>query len=426
MNARRGLRNFSTLWLTTIVLACFSDAVAQASYKVTDLGTGRSEKEACAMSVNDEGWTEIMTWNGEPGQDVDFIAATLLSGRALIDVDGFKFDLGTLGGQNSWMNWGEINDFGQVVGDSETAVPDPNGEDVCGFGTHLTCRPFRWQFFHMRALPTLGGNNGQASAINNRGQIVGFAENGVVDSTCSPNTTNNRIQLPVLWEYGKAHALPTVDGDPDGDAFWINNKGRAVGQSNNCSRSIVHAVSWENDTASALPDFGNGATAFGNNDPDQIVGTVVSADNTTQTGALWQNQRLTTLGLLLGDFGGIATGINSKGQVVGSNWDSHFDWSHAFIWQNNVMTDLNALIPASSNLFAVMANKINERGQISGMAIVLRGPDKGNIHAFLATPVNESIGRSVADVAPTRPKSNLPANVGRQSLPRFVLGRLGR
>jgi hypothetical protein len=90
MNARRGLRNFSTLWLTTIVLACFSDAVAQASYKVTDLGTGRSEKEACAMSVNDEGWTEIMTWNGEPGQDVDFIAATLLSGRALIDVDGFK------------------------------------------------------------------------------------------------------------------------------------------------------------------------------------------------------------------------------------------------------------------------------------------------------------------------------------------------
>ena len=35
------------------------------------------------------------------------------------------------------------------------------------------------------------------------------------------------------------------------------------------------------------------------------------------------------------------------------------------------MTDLDTLFPA--NLFAVMANKINERGQISGMAIVLRG-----------------------------------------------------
>jgi len=56
----------------------------------------------------------------------------------------------------------------------------------------------------MKALPTLGGNNGQASAINNRGQIVGFAEDGTVDSSCPPNATNNRIQVPVLWENGEA------------------------------------------------------------------------------------------------------------------------------------------------------------------------------------------------------------------------------
>jgi probable HAF family extracellular repeat protein len=74
--------------------------------------------------------------------------------------------------------------------------------------------------------------------------------------------------------------------------------------------------------------------------------------------------------------------------VVGSTWDSSFNWSHGFIWQNGVMTDLNTLLPASSNLYATMANKINERGQISGMATVLSGPDAGNIHAFLATPVN--------------------------------------
>ena len=55
----------------------------------------------------------------------------------------------------------------------------------------------------MSALPTLGRNNGQASAINTRGQIVGFAENGAVDSSCPAGTTNNRIQLPVLWENGK-------------------------------------------------------------------------------------------------------------------------------------------------------------------------------------------------------------------------------
>jgi hypothetical protein len=90
------------------------------------------------------------------------------------------------------------------------------------------------------------------------------------------------------------------------------------------------------------------------------------------------------------------------------------------------MTDLDTLFPASSNLNPVMANKINERGQISGMAIVLSGPDKGNIHAFLATPAHQSMGKSVADVAPTHPKSNLPANAGEQFLRRFGRGQFGR
>ena len=424
MSALRRLRNFWILWVTTIVLASFSNGVAQTSYRVTDLGTEGNDNLGCAMSLNNEGWTEIMAGNVEAGQ-LYSIAGTLLNGRALIDADGFKLDLGTLGGQNSWMNWGEINDFGQIVGYSETAVPDSNGEDICGFGTHLTCRPFLWQTFHMSALPTLGGNNGQASAINSRGQIVGFAENGIVDSSCPSGTTNNRIQLPVLWENGKAQALPT-GSDPDGDAFWINDQGQAVGYTETCGGATIHAVSWEHRTASPLPDLGTGAIAYSNNNRGQVVGTVGSADGTTQYGALWQNGVLTNLGTLTGDFAAIATGINDRGQVVGSTWDSSFNWSHAFIYQDGVMTDLNTLFPASSNLYATMANKINERGQISGMATVLSGPDAGNIHAFLATPVHASIGKSVADVAPTHPKSDFPANVNKQPLQRFRLGRPGQ
>jgi probable HAF family extracellular repeat protein len=424
MSTLRQLRNFWVPWVTTIVLACFSNAVAQASYRVADLGSEGKDNLGCAMSLNDKGWTEIMAGNVEAGQ-VDSIFGKLLNGRALIDAGGFKLDLGTLGGENSWMNWGEINDFGQIVGYSETSVPDPNGEDICGFGTHLTCRPFLWQPFHMSALPTLGGNNGQASAINTRGQIVGFAENGAVDSSCPAGTTNNRIQLPVLWENGKALALP-AGSDPDGDAFWINDRGQAVGDTGTCGGATIHAVSWENETVTLLPDFGTGAIAYGNNNGGQIVGTVGSADDTTQFGALWQNDVLTNLGTLPGDFAAIATGINSKGQVVGSTWDSNFNWSHGFIWQDGVMTDLNTLFPASSNLFVTMANKINERGQISGMAIVLRGPHAGNIHAFLATPVRQSMGNSVAEVTPTRPKSNSPSKVGNQHLQRFGLIQFGR
>jgi probable HAF family extracellular repeat protein len=144
---------------------------------------------------------------------------------------------------------------------------------------------------------------------------------------------------------------------------------------------------------------------------------------------VWQNGAdgpVTNIGTAPGDAAAFASGINDQGQVVGSSLDANFNWSHAFIWQDNVLTDLDTVFPASSNLFPVMGNKINERGQISGMAIVMSGPHKGDIHAFLATPVNESVGTSVADVAPTHPKSNLPANVNKQLLKRFVIGRLAQ
>jgi probable HAF family extracellular repeat protein len=403
MSAVRPLRNFWIPSVTVIVLACFSNAVAQTGYKVTDLGTLGTDNMSCAMALNNQGWTAIQDGNAPAGQQ-DAIG-TLLNGRDAIVINGVQFDLGTLGGQNSFMNWGEINDRGQIVGYSETDALDPNGEDVCGFRTGHVCLPFVWQDFHMKALRTLGGNNGQASSINSRGQIAGTAETTVTDPGCPPHL----ISLPVLWEKGKPQPLPTVDKDTDGDAFWINDLGHAAGQTSNCSQTITHAVSWTNGVASALPDYGNGAVAFGNNDLDQIVGAVGSPDGTTQYGALWQNGKLTDLKPLPGDFAAIASGINNRGQVVGSTFDSHFNWAHAYIWQEGVMTDLNTMF-ASSNLFATMANKINERGQISAMAIVRSGPDEGNIHAILLTPVNESIGRSVAEDVPTTPKSNVPAN----------------
>jgi probable HAF family extracellular repeat protein len=398
-----------------IVLGCFSDAVAQVRYHVEDLGTLHDGFFGCTMGVNKHGWTETQYGLLEAGK--------LVKGRVAINVDGLTFPLPTLGGPNNWDNpfGGEINDRGEAVGYSETAVPDQDGEDVCGFGTHLTCRAFLWKDGHMRALPTLGGNNAQASAMNNRGQITGFAENGTVDSSCSANATNNRIQLPVIWEDGKARALPTVGSDPDGEANAINDRGQAVGYSGTCIAAL-HPVLWEkNGTVLALPDLGTGGFAFGINNQGQIVGLVSSPDGTTFYAALWRNGALTNLRTLPGDHAAIASGINDKGQVVGSTLDSSFNWSQAFIWQDGVMTSLDTLFPASSNLNPTMANQINERGQIVGMATVLSGPHEGETHAFLATPVEQREERSVADVSTTHPK--LPANVGKQPLPRLGHGR---
>ena len=54
----RRLRDFWIVWVTTIVLAGFSNAFAQASYKVTDFGTLYNGYFGCSMGLNNRGWTE--------------------------------------------------------------------------------------------------------------------------------------------------------------------------------------------------------------------------------------------------------------------------------------------------------------------------------------------------------------------------------
>jgi len=420
MSAVRRLRNSWILWVTTMVLACFSNAVAQAKYKVQDLGVQHPDNLGMAMGLNNHGWALNMEQLLDPFSIS--LSAHLVQGTVSISIGELKLELGTLGGPNSSINWNGINDPGEAVGMSETSVPDPNGEDVCGFGTHLTCLPFLWQNGVMSALPTVGGNNGQASAINNKGQVAGYAENGVVDSTCPPGITNNRIDLPVVWDKGKAQALPTIGSDPDGVAFGINNQGQAVGYSGTCT-AANEAVVWENGIATALPDLGYpSAIAFAINSHGQIVGQAVNSDGTALA-ALWQNNTVTSLGPLLpGDVSSFATSINNRGQVVGSSFNSNngASWSHGLIWQNGVTIDLNTLFPASSHLFVISASNINDSGQIAGMAVDMAGSHAGNIvHAFLATPVDEDLGKSVANVVLTHPNINLPApNVGKQLSPR--------
>jgi probable HAF family extracellular repeat protein len=178
---------------------------------------------------------------------------------------------------------------------------------------------------------------------------------------------------------------------------------------------------WDNNTATKLPNLGNPyAVAYAINSYGQIVGQAINSDG-TPLGVLWQNNTITSLGgLLPGDVASFATSINNQGQAVGSSFNTKGSWSHGLIWQNGVTIDLNTLFPASSHLFVISASNINDSGQIAGMAVEMAGPHAKNIvHAFLATPVDEDMGQSVADVVLTHPDVDLPAgNAGRLLSPR--------
>src|SRR5207245_298594 len=160
--------------ITAITLFAVQLAAQQkaASYTVTDLGTLGGTFSGAGGVDN-------------KGQVVGF--STLL-GDMQVHVflwrSSVMTDLRTLGGPNSVAPF-PLAGRGEIAGVSETSTPDPLGEDFCGFGTNLICLPFVWQKDVMKPLPTLGGNNGVANEIDNRGQLVGIAENTTQDATCT-------------------------------------------------------------------------------------------------------------------------------------------------------------------------------------------------------------------------------------------------
>jgi probable HAF family extracellular repeat protein len=345
---------------------------------------------------------------------------------------GVFTDLGTLGGGPNSFTGEEypLNDRDMVSGFSDTSTPDPNGEDVCGDGNNLICLPFVWQKGVMTALPLLGGNNGQALQINNRGQIVGLAENTTPDPTCAGLPLFLHFEA-VIWENGQIQELPPFPGDPDAIANGINDKGQVVGASGPCIMFFgggFHALLWQDGTATDLGNLGGTFfnLAFGIDNQGHVVGQSGLPGNATFHAFLWQDGVMTDLGALPGDFVSFAEGVNSKTQVVGTSFDASQN-PRAFIWQNGAMTDLNTLIPAGSPLFLLEALGINNRGQIAGYAFEIA---TGQVHGFLATPVpgSESATLAAPDSTSERPRVTLPENVRkflqqRRGFGRFGLGR---
>jgi probable HAF family extracellular repeat protein len=375
-------------------------------FTVTDLGTlGGTYSQA--FLLNNEGFV-----GG---------TASLPDGtqHAVLWRNGRIRDLGTLGGPNS-IAFGSPNERGQIVGEAETSIPDPNGEDFCGFlalgdPSSGTCQAFFWQDGVMTPLPALGDSrdrkqkNSAANWINNRGAAVGTAENDVTDLTCPGRSISPQVLefKPVIWEEGQVRELPTFrnedgDSDPDGVAFAINDRGQVVGASGRCTTFNanstqtylvgLHALLWHHGRATDLGNLGGtgpggGNVAVGINNQGQVVGSSYLSYGTTFHGFLWtEDTGMKDLSTLLGDQLSAALGVNDRGDVVGISLGISPNGSvnpRAFFWRNGTMTDLNTLIPAGSPLLLIQACSINSRGELIGLAVET---SSGELHGFLAIP----------------------------------------
>lgn len=222
--------------------------------------------------------------------------------RALLWQNGKLTDLGTPGKPSQYKATG-INDSGRIIGTSydypllwengrrtylpKLAKDPPYGELFCetgGINSHGQSvgraaasngdtHAVQWQNGRIFDLGTSSGHEAGAVAINDQGQIAGYAA-----------LKRFQYRHAMLWQTGNRRDLGTLPGDTDSQAAAINNRGQIVGY----SEKIIYAPSLR----------GFPPPAF-----------------------LWQNGKISDLNRFLTPRSGWrlerAQGINDRGQIIG-------------------------------------------------------------------------------------------------------------
>lgn len=293
-------------------------------------------------------------------------------------------DLGTLpGGIESQAV--AINDRGQVAGFGDNGIPDPYS--MLGFTTQT--RAFIWQNGAMRDLGTLGGPDAITTTLNARGQIAGDSYTDTMPNPATGSLTSH----PFLWTAGHMRDLGTLGGTQSGTT-WLNSSGQVVGQGNLAGDQTAHPFLWDGrrlrDLGTLGGDFG---TASHINDAGHITGLSTPPGNTTVHAFLWKNGTMTDLTGADNSQCTYAEAINERDQVVGGTCDGS-----ALLWSGGRQFDLNDLA-GTTDIHLTEADYINDRGQITAMGTL----PNGNRHVFMLTPTSQHRSTS-----PSRPSRQSP------------------
>lgn len=264
--------------------------------------------------------------------------------RASLWDRGTTTDLPTLGGDQ--VEAVAINDAGQIAGNSSVAT----GEE----------HAFLWDNGVMTDLGTLDRRISHATAINEAGEVVGHVE----DSAGSTRA--------FFWANGVMTDLGTLGGT-DSLAAAINDAGQVVGSASTLSPGLAHAFLWADGVMTDLDPLSTAwSFATGINAAGQVIGQRRVTPDAGLRAFIWQDGVLTDLGTLGGQFS-FPSAINAAGEVAGVS-ETAGGAAHAFLWKDGVMTDLGTLNGAGSR-----ATAINDAGDVTGFALT----GEGKTHAVL-------------------------------------------
>ena len=403
-------------------------------YRIVELG-GLGGTDSSGNSINNLG---MATGYSHIGTDQHRHATLWLYGMA-IDLGTLgDFD------RNSNVPWPGKNNNGLIAGISQTNTPQPRGETwSCrsffpnATRAGVTCLGFAYENGRMRPLKTFGGDNGFATGTNDRREIVGWAEKNIVDDTCiAPQVLRFRA---AIWGPGRnqMRELKPLQDHRTSAATAINNRGQVVGISGACgtavgSVSARNSVIWNHGgRPKKLPDFGGIAwnTPMAINDRGEVSGFAnLSADDGASFNAqaffVGRSGVIERIGVLEGHDVSQALGMNNHGQVVGVSCVADFTECRAFFWEKGRIYELNDFVPEDYENTLVSAGDINDDGHITGQALV---SGTQTAVAFLALPTSRHHGADgsapVAAAAKGMPRARavLPAAVRQEVMARVFV-----
>lgn len=307
-------------------------------------------------------------------EDGQLDSAGLPVGRATLwTKEGKITDLGAVpGGTSSLASF--VNNLGHVVGFSDNGIPDAFSMS----GVANQTRAFLWRNGVIKDLGTLGGTDALAFFVNEAGQVGGVSYS---DSAFSMNCAFPLTTHAFFYENGKMNDVGTFGGSCSFFGY-MNNRGQVTGFANTPDENN-HAFVWDNQHGlKNLGELPGGVFSFGQwiNEAGEVVGGSDAAAFFHAT--LWKNGAVIDLGTVYGETCSQANSINSAGQIVGFASADCFNEDHAFLAQHGAIVDVNTLVVDGSDITAVNAFDINDRGEIAGYGVL----PNGDARAVLLVP----------------------------------------
>jgi probable HAF family extracellular repeat protein len=381
-----------------------------------DLGVLPGGFNSEAFWINDSGMAAGFSEIGV----IDPLIPNFLELRAVLWRNGKAVEIGTFGGNDSMAQ--ALNNRGQVVGFALNPVPD----SMAPLPWPTEMRAFLWDRGALQDLGTLGGPDSWAFFINDRSQVVGISYPDSSPSSVCDTPGNNHV---FLWEKGKMEDLGTLGGScswPEG----LSEQGRIVGRSTLAGDFMLHPFLWEDSRMKDLGTLGGSCgVATWVNDTGEVVGGACTEGDEGFLAFAWKDGVMTALPPLPGDCFSIAKRNNSRDQIIGTSVSCDGEFAEGVLWENGSVTDLNSFVPPDSE-FDIIGDVmyLNNRGEIAGNGLRANG----DIRFFTLTPVSgdsaatdsaavQSSHRHVTNLARGKLTPELLAKIRAQFKPRYQI-----